>query len=467
MAIDFQHPEYKENIERWKLADNICSSRNVEQYLIELNPNDKSAENVTRNKQYKERAVLYTVAGHTLQGLVGLLFSKPPVVELPSQLEYMKENVDGSGISIYQQAQDSSSNVIKKGRSGLFTSYPKTNGETSKADMENGSIVATINKIEAEQIINWATETIGAKTFLSLVVIQESVEVVEDYELKQVDQLRELALIDGVFTVREWRKKDGKESNEWIIFDESIPTDSKGSTWNEIPFTFIGSLANTSIIDDAPIYPLVKINVAHYRNSADYEDSVWYVGQAQSWMSGINQTHLDLMKKNNMYSGSRELMGVPSGESYGFAAAPPNTMVREAMLDKQDQMIGLGARIIQENGQIKTATESNNDAKAQYSSLSLVSVNISEAYTQSCKWAAKYMGAQEESIEFTTTMEFISPTATAQDVQAMVAGFIQGAIPVGDYFRWLKKVDLVDGEKTIEEFSEEVGNVGMTNLDNE
>jgi len=461
MPIDFQHPEYKANIERWKLADNICSSRNVEQYLIELNPNDASKENLARNKQYKERAVLYAIAGHTLQGLIGLLFSKPPVIELPSQLDYMKTNVDGSGVSINQQAQDSSSNVIKKGRSGLFVTYPKTEGAVSRADMDNGSLVATINKIEAEQIINWATETKGSKTFLSLVVIQESVEVITDYEIEEIEQLRELALIDGVFNVREWRKDDKKE---WQIFSESIPTDSAGNTWNEIPFTFIGSQSNTSVLDDAPIYPLVKINVAHYRNSADYEDSVWYVGQAQPWMSGINQTHIDLMKENKMYVGSRSLLGVPTSETFGFASADPNPLVRQAMLDKLEMMIGLGARFIQENGRVKTASEDNNDEKAQHSTLGLISINISEAYTQAIQWAARYMGASEDGT-YTATMDFISPTAPAQDIQAMFTGFISGAYPMSSYFRWLKKMDLEDENKTLEEFAEEVAQTRMPDLD--
>jgi len=373
----------------------------------------------------------------------------------------MLTNVDGSGVSINQQAQDSSSNVIKKGRSGLFVTYPKTEGAVSRADMDNGSLVATINKIEAEQIINWATETKGSKTFLSLVVIQESVEVIEDYEIKEIEQLRELALLDGIFTVREWRKNEKK--SEWIIHSESIPTDSAGSTWSEIPFTFIGSQSNTSNLDDAPIYPLVKINVAHYRNSADYEDSVWYVGQAQPWMSGITQTHLDLMKENNMYIGSRNLVGAPSGETFGFASAPPNPLVRQAMLDKLEMMIGLGARFIQENGRVKTASEDNNDEKAQHSTLGLVSVNTSEAYTQAINWAAMFMGSEGGSFE--TTTDFISPTASAQDLQAMIAGFVQGAVPVGMYFNWLKRMGLEDGDKTIEEFSEEVGQSGMTDLD--
>lgn len=459
MAIDFEHPAYKANIERWKLCEDICTARNVKQYLITLNPNDSSPENRARNEQYKERAVFYPVTGHTLAGLTGLMFSKDPTVTLPQPLEYMLEDADGSGVSLYQQMQDATREVQKKGRCGLYVSYPKTEGPVSRAQMEQGGYVATLHQINAEQVINWRTEKMGGKQALSLLVIAETAEQIQSdgYEIKEIPQLRELALEGGVFIVREWRKD---RDDKWVPVSEHMPTDSNGSTWSEIPFIFIGATSTSPDVDEPPLYPMAELNKAHYRNSADYEDSVWYVGQAQPWASGLTQSHIELMKKHNMYVGSRNLMSVPSGETFDFAAAPPNSMVKEAMADKLEMMIGMGARFIRNDGQAKTATEAEGDGRSQYSGLAMVSANISEAYTRALQWAMQYMGATGEA-SVQTTMDFVSPSATAQDIQAMVTGFIQGAIPVGDYFRWLKKVDLTDSEKTLEEFTEELSTTEM------
>ena len=454
MSIDFQNKDYTDNIERWQMVDNICSGRDVDQYLLELNKLDTSPENAERNKQYKERAVFYAVAGYTLQGLIGLLFSKNATIELPLRLEYLLTNVDGAGTDLIQQAQDVSGGVIKKARSVLFVSFPKTESSVSLEDMKAGNIAATINQIDAEQVISYHTKIVGSRVVLASVVITEIVEVVEDHEIEEVDQIRELFLTaENVFNEQLWRKDD---KSEWVEFEEvNVPTDSAGNVWNVIPLVFIGSQSNTTRMDESPIYPLARINLSHYRNSAEYEDSIFYVGQAQPWMSGVDQRHVDMMKTNNMYIGSRSLMGVPSGESFGFASADANPLVRQAMLDKLEMMIGLGARFIQESGVAKTATEDDNDDKKQNSTLSLISGNVSDAYVQALKWAAMYMGETTESV-FELNKEFTSPKATAQELQAMVAGFIQGAIPLGDYFRWMKKVDLTDKEKTIEEFSEEV-----------
>ena len=454
MAIDFQHKQYKANIDKWQKIDRICSGDDVTQYLVTLNPNDTSTQNATRNKQYRERAVFYQVAGYTARGLNGLLFSKWPKLNVPAQLEYLATNADGAGASIYQQAQNTAEDVIKKGRAGLFVSYPETEGAVSRADMDAMRVFSTIHKIDAEQILNWRYTLDGAHVKLSLLTFYEVVEEADGYETKDVEQIRELALESDVFVVRKWRLNDKKE---WYIHAENIPTDGTGKTWDIIPFTFVGSENNNSSVDDAPMWPLVEINVGHYRNSADYEDNVWYCGQAQPWMSGLNQNHVDMMKKNNMYVGSREMIGVPDGGSFGFESAPPNTMVRQAMLDKLEMMIGMGARFIQQGGAAKTAYEAGQDASVQHSVLSLISSNLSEAYTQCIKWAARYMNVPEtDGISFETTMDFVSPTATAQDIQAMVAGFVQGAVPMSTYFKWLQRHGLEDGEKTVEEFAEEV-----------
>jgi len=62
---------------------------------------------------------------------------------------------------------------------------------------------------------------------------------------------------------------------------------------------------------------------------------------------------------------------------------------------------------------------------------------------------------------YTLNKEFIEPDASPQEIQAIIAGFIQGAIPASDYFRWLQKVDLTDDDKTFDEWSQEM-NINAT-----
>jgi len=464
MSVDTEHKEYTDNIGTWEKIDDICDANNVDQYLLTLNPTDPSKEMEARNLAYRNRAIFYQVAGYTSSGMLGMIFAKKPVLVVPDSMDYMTYNANGSGLSIYQLSQMTAREVIRKSRAGLFVSFPDTGGVVSQADMDSGGIFSTIHHISADQIINWGEMLVGSRMMLSFVVIKEEVEEEGDdkFDVDVVDQRRVLSLEDGVFVISLYRKND---SGDWIIYGEpKVPLDGGGNKWNEIPFVFVGADNNDSCVDEPYMKGLVDLNIGHFRNSADWEESVWFCGQPQPWMSGITQEHLDLMSKNNMYFGCAHLVGVPSGETLGIVQADPNPVVRQAMIDKIDMMVGMGARYIQPNSSTKTATEAEGDQKSQHSILSTISENVSSAYTKASMFAARYMSEPEDDVLYATTTDFVAKTATAQELQAVIGAFIQGALPPGDYFAWLQSRGLVAEEKTIDEFLEDVGRVRMPNL---
>jgi hypothetical protein len=455
MAINSKHKQYIKNIDNWINVDNVVDSDGVEQYLVYLNPLDTSDLNKARNNAYKGRAVFYALAGQTVQGMLGMAFSKAPSINIPPNLEYLKKNADGYGNSIYQQSQVVLKEIIKKSRCALYVSFPVVEGPISKADMVSGKYVANINQIDAKQVINWAHETVGSITKLSFVAIEDAEETtVEDYSVNETKIIRELFLEDGIYKECKHTMND---KGEWIAGEVRTPTDAAGKTWDYIPFTFIGASSNDSNVDPINLLPLVMLNIAHYRNSADFEDSVWFAGQAQPWMSGVTQEHINLMQKNCMYVGSRNLLAVPEDGQFGFASAPPNPAVRQAMLDKIDMMVGIGARMIQPGGVAKTAEQSHAEKEIQHSVLSLMVSNVNEAYTLCLSWCERYMGASASpDLEYaidTSFMEHISDTAEMKEV---IIGFLGGAVPMSDYIRYMKKRGIFDDETSVEDYAEKL-----------
>jgi len=71
------------------------------------------------------------------------------------------------------------------------------------------------------------------------------------------------------------------------------PRQSDGSLWDEIPFSFIGSINNDETIDKAPLYDIAEINISHYRNSADYEESSFLLDSLPLLFSGLTQSWVD------------------------------------------------------------------------------------------------------------------------------------------------------------------------------
>jgi hypothetical protein len=461
-----KHPQYDKYFPRWKAVNDICDGEHINDYIIDIRPNDTSEENESRNRSFKERAVFSAVAGYTSRGLTGIMFSKWPVLKVPSQLEYMFESADGAGVSLYQQSQEVARDQIRVGRSGLFVDYPANQGDSSQSDMQSGEMFAPIMHIKAEQILNWNTTREGGRTKLSLVVIYDQIrmESPSGFVFDLVDVIYELRLIDGVYVFREWRTAVAG-GGAWEMVDEVVPRDGYGNTWDEIPFVFVGSNDNTPDVDAPPMYDIVRVNIGHLNNSAIYEDSVFITGQPQPWMSGIDFNWVQDAMASGMYFGAPVMLPVPAGERFEIAQAQPNSMAKEAMNDKLEMMIGLGAMFIQPGSAAKTATQTQGEQMVQHSVLSLIASNCSEAYTKALKWAARFMAADESQCEYTVKQNFTDANPSPQMLQQIVASFLQGAIPLADYHRWMQRNQLADEEQSLEEFAEGLTSSTAVDLD--
>ena len=451
-TVDTVHTDYAVYLPDWKKIEHITRLKMLDSYLIELNPHDKSDANKQRNRHYRQRAIFYAIAAQTVQGMLGTMFRRSPHVAVPAGLDYVHTNIDGANTSIVQQAQGLCDDVVRKSRAGLYVSFPPTDGAVSQQDMMEGRFVATVQRFEPEQIINWRTETIGSQTRLKLVVIREYREKTDRYTVDEYMVLRELYLDeDGVYQERHWSDKEGSLK----VVSQHTPTDADGNVWREIPFIFVGAENNDSEVDAPVMLPLVELNIGHYRNSADWEDSVWYVGQAQPFMTGVSEMHLEMLREKGMYAGSRELLAVPDGGTFGYASPDPNSLVRQAMVDKVEMMLQLGARLMQPGSAAKTATEVAGIREAQHSVLSLVAANASEAYRQALHWAARYMGVDDtDDIDFAINQEFVAPDASPQEIQQLMAGFMQGTIPASDYIRFMQRAGYFDASRDMDEYQE-------------
>jgi hypothetical protein len=458
--VTFKRPEYEAALPRWDLVDDCCAGQKAikakkTEYLPRPNPLDLSEEACARYKDYLFRAVFYNATGRTLKGLVGMVFRKDPELKTPATVDYVATDVDGAGVSIYQQSQTTLGGVLKKGRHFLLVDYPQTSGAASIAEMKTNSIRASIVAYPAQCVINWRTEKVGGVHRLSLVVLHEWAESVtpDGFGVEPVEQYRVLRLVGGTYTVEVWRLTEHKA---WAAAEgPHSPTDSSGKPWREIPGTFIGAQNNDTGIDEAPLYDLAELNVAHYRNSAEYEDTAFMCGQVQPVMSGVDEHWVEFLKTEGIKIGSRTLFPLPANGTFEFVQAQPNAIPHEAMRHKEEQMVALGAQVLTQGGQARTATEADGDNAESTSVLSIAAANVSEAYTKCLGWLSRFMGATGEVI-YTLNQEFVEQRLDAQMLAALVSAWQSGKLPDGDLWTQLRKYGLIDPEKTDDQIREEI-----------
>jgi len=456
--VTFEREEFTQSLPGWTLVDDVCEGeRKIKEggplYLPIPNPADKSSENAERFKQYLARAVFYNATSRTLQGLTGAASKKAPEEEIGGQVDYVKTDIDGSGTSIYQQSIQALGNVLKQGRHALFVDYPNTEKPTSRAEQDAGNIRANTVSVKANQVINWKMGKVGGSHRLEMVVIQESAEenTSDGFGTAFVAQYRVLRMVGNVYSVEVWRKS----GDEWVIFEEYSPTDSRGNHWDEIPFTFIGSENNDTSIDAAPLYDLAVLNVAHYRNSADYEDSAFFVGQAQPWIAGLDEEWRDHLEAAGLFVGSRAPILLPAGGAYGITQAQPNSIVKEAMDQKERQMVALGARLIERGQAVKTATEAQSDNESEHSVLLLAVENVSSAYTKALGWMARYVGDSSQPL-YKINNDFSEYQLEAQMLTALVGAWQSGTIPSSDFWQQMRKFGVIPPGKDDEQIRDEL-----------
>lgn len=396
MAVDSKHPLYVDNLDRWKLVNDVCDgSQSIKsmgvQYLPVVNACATDAENLAYNDSYRQRAVFFEVTKDTLQSHVGLAFSEDPTFE-PDGMDFLKNNADGNGKSIYQLNQLALEGLLRQGRGGFFVDYPQVTGTMSQADIERLNIRSSVVYYPALNIINWDKRKVGGVYKNSLIVLHEVAEKrdeQDEFQFKKFNRYRVLRLEENnVYSIQVYSDESGS-----IVADEKVfPKKKGGAFFDEIPFIPLGSQVNDFSIDSIPLESLALMNLAHYRNSAEYENSVFICGQIQPTMTGLDDTWRDHLEDTGIKLGSFSPLMLPVGGSFQFAQAESNMVAREAMKDKFDYMQALGAKVLDKTTANKTATQVNEEAATQHSVLSLCVSNLNEASEYYLKWCAEFEG---------------------------------------------------------------------------
>lgn len=458
--VGFIRPEIKAKLPAYEMIqDCIEGETQVKyrkaKYLPIPNPTDLSPENAERYKAYLERAQFFNVAQQTLAGLAGQPFLREAVVELPQLLAPVAVDATGSGVSLIQLAKKATRHVLGFGRSGIFTDYPVTETGASRAQIESGEVRPTLKLYEPWKIINWRTTQRGSRILLCLVVLEEETVTSDDgFEIKLGKQWRVLSLENNnIYKVEVYKKENADYK---VVEGPFYPSDASGKNLTEIPFSFIGSENNDVEVDLPPLYDLASVNISHYRNSADYEEACFILGQPTPVFSGLTEEWVNNVLKGKVVFGSRSGIPLPTDASATLLQASANTMVKEAMEAKERQMVALGAKLVEQRQVQRTATEASIENTSETSTLVSSAKNVSEAFKNALEWCAVFVGETKE-IKFELPTDFDLSKMTPEERKQVIAEWQNNAITFSEMRAALKKggIAKLDEKEAIDEMVKE------------
>jgi hypothetical protein len=452
--------EYTEALPGWQLVKRCVAGprevRKYDEYLPMPDPLNKSEENKERYQQLKRRAMFLNVTGRTRTGLMGAVFRKTAEVELPAAINYLLENVSGDGASLEQLCKEATGECLDTGRGGFLVDYPKIQlpeGQTSLTVAQTAKARAYIHLYPAVNIVNWREDVIDGVKRLTLVVLHEKINEADDdgFEFVAKDQYRALMMVGGRYIQRVYSEdqQDGEEIE---------PKDKTGKTFDHIPFHFFGAQNNDASIDKAPLEDLAEVNILHYGNSATVEESGFISSQPTLFITtDIQPDEFVKLNPNGMHIGSRRGHNLGKSGTATMLQANETQLARELMKDKEEQMLMIGARIVQQGGGAETAEAVRIRYSSDNSVLGTIAGNVSEAVRLALFDAQRFMmdAVDEAGTVFWLNQEFFDQVMDAQAILAQVQLWQQGIIAKKDLRTNLRQAGVIESDRTDEDIDED------------
>ncbi len=419
------------------LASMTCGyveSENGNQQIVQYG--GLSSEGKQSYMKYLSLAYFYGASGRTVDGLTGLIFSKDPVKEIPSQVEYLETNADGKKTSLRRLSQMATTEAFISPRSALLVDFPKVEGQMSKLQMENSNARPKILHYPYESIINWFYDVVDNELKLTLVVLLENVTVRDGYDVKEEVRYRVLELIDGVYHQAVYN-----EADEAII--PPTPVVVNGEKSNEIPFYFICVNAEMKAV----INDLVDANMNHYRFFADYAAKEHASAFPVFYETGVVGNDNNVMigpgaKWSSQNEGAQ--FGVLQTESDGGS-------MRTYLADMETRMAALGAEMLKpRTASAESAEAKSLDQVAQNSTTANVANNVSEAMTKAINFCSRWLGGQEDAV-YSLNTDYNPTGMSAQDLTALVSAWQVGAISYETFYTNLQEGEIASPDVTSEE----------------
>lgn len=420
--INNNHPEYNLYLPYWRqIRTFIKGMKDVQKHLQNVTQStDQKA--YKRNNDYKSRAKYTNFPARTRNALLGAIFRKEPIVDLPSQLEFLITNSNGAGKPLNQITKHLLTNLIEVGRHGVFVDYG-----------DNAKIVT----YSAENIIDWSCDDEGV---LNKVVLKTS-----------KDTKKHLIIdINGYYAIEIYNEIGDKV--------ETIePTKADGSRFDVIPFVICGSIDNSPDVDDMPLWSIVDVTQGHYQNSADYEDILRYLIPTPA-VTVPNASWMAEMLPNGHYSfGDGSIVPLPDGGNAVLLQASANQMHQEAMKHKEEQLIMLGARIISgTTGQAETAEAARIRYSSENSILDNLVGNAEHAINQAIKWCGEFIGVEVNDDVYQINRDFFDSKLSAQEITAQALLLDRQIIAVNDLRNSLRKTGYIESNRTDEDIDNDI-----------
>lgn len=427
-TLGFIHPDYVAAWQEWQTVEDVCEGSATIRDRGELYLPKLSGQTREDYDAYRGRAVFFGATKRTRDAMTGLLMRKEPVITLPKNQpdeQPLLADITMTGMSIQQWIRHIATHVVATGRIVSVIDYA---AETQRP------YIATYR---ATDVLNWALASEGGKRYLSLLIVRELEETVDEFKVEKVERFRSYRIENGQVLYKTWTASDegGPQKAEDLIMMR------RGKPLTRIPAVFHNATHLGPEVGEIPLYDIAEINLSHYRTSADLENGRHLAGLPTPWATGVDDSTAPMtLGTNRMMTSEKE------GAKFGFLEFTGSglTELTKALEEKERQMGTLGARMLSEAKKEAEAYDTVRlRAASEGASLANIAGHISVTATVALKWFFWWQGTDEspEGIEAAVMInqDFVDAPLSPTAIQALVQAFQQNAISFDTFFFQLKQ----------------------------
>ena len=354
---------------------------------------------------YKTRARFPEFTDATLRGIVGLILRNPSAYHNLPYKEF-EEDATPDGKTLQELELQLNTEVMAVGRVGILLD--------PKEDTNKPKIVV----YKTEDILDWQTEGSNENIVYTGVLLKDSSQKVDFWELEPNADYHLLLLLDdnGIYTVAKY--KNGE-------LYEVVQPQIQGKTLNYIPFITAGTMDLTPDVDSPPLWPLANLAVGIYQVDADLRNAQYMSCNPMLTLSGVDKDDIPAA------IGSNVAMIL---EQYTAKAYYPKTdtsaldHVRMYIRDKQSEAIRLGANLL---GNDNTLAESGEAIRLRQSmaaaTVASVVATVGRGLQKLIRMGADWVN-ERTIAEVLVNKEFSSFQMTANEQIALVQSWQSGLL---------------------------------------
>jgi len=352
MSIQTTHPLYTQIQATWKLCRDAAAGETRVKENGTLYLPKPAGMNDAEYQAYKLRSRFFGGPSRTIDGMLGQLFRKPPILSgaqvttdprKGERGEGCFESITPEGMSLKALARYTAKELLTTGRFGLLADLPAPTGPGA---------LSYLAPYEAESILSWESRRIQGKLTLVSLVLQEQnwckgADTSKPDEFSLVTYRRHLGLSeqpDGSFEYFQQRYTQDLENPERWNSEPPIYPEVRGQRLGYIPFVLFGTDRGYAP-GKPPILEVCHAAMSYYRSSADYENALYFAGNPTPIATGV-----DVNQAEPLRMGSSQFNAYASPETKVFLLelnGKSVTELRENLHDKKAEIALLGLRMLE------------------------------------------------------------------------------------------------------------------------